>query len=80
MPRIKSLIIRAEFDVAKRSHNCQANPNHRVKMGQNRMKLRNRNGGVDNYCIKCSKKIVLRDLDKLGELLKEIENLNNSHD
>ena len=40
MARIKSLLIGAQLDQAKHSHNCQANDVHRIQAGDARLKVR----------------------------------------
>jgi hypothetical protein len=64
---IKSLVIRALIDVAGKSHNCQANSKHRVKMGDLRLKVRN-GRSWDHYCCDCARKMLELDIEKLKEL------------
>lgn len=64
---IKSIAIRAEIDCAGKSHNCQANSLHRVKMGDVRLKIRN-GRSWDHYCKECGEKIIQRGIDKLRAL------------
>ena len=64
---IRSLITRTEIDRAGRSHDCQANKTHRVKMGDLRLKVRN-GRSWDHYCEECGKKILARDIAKLQSL------------
>ena len=66
---IKSLITRVEIDIAARSHFCQANKNHRVTMGDVRLKVRN-GRSWDHYCQNCATTIISRDIAKLTDLLK----------
>ena len=72
MPRIRSLRIRAEVDVAQRAHNCQGNARHRLERGDKRLKVRN-GRSWDHYCIECAKTIVRRDADALEALARELE-------
>ncbi len=73
MPRIKTLLTTVEIDVAKRAHNCQGNPAHRLQMGDRRLAVKNERNW-DYYCIDCGMKILERDAAKLKEILAAIEN------
>lgn len=64
---LKSLITRAEIDVALRAHNCQANAHHRVEKGDIRLKVRN-GRSWDHYCRDCALSIIRRDIAKLTRL------------
>jgi hypothetical protein len=75
MARLKSLIARTEIDIVQRSHSCQRNANHKLKMGERRMKV-HENRSPDNYCITCSIEIVKNDIQKLNTLLIELESNN----
>lgn len=71
MPRIRSLRIRAEIDVARKAHNCQANARHRIERGDKRLKVRN-GRSWDHYCLECATNIIRRDiaaLEALGRVL-----------
>ena len=72
MPRIRSLRIRAEVDVAKRAHNCQANARHRIERGDKRLKVRN-GRSWDHYCLKCATTIVRRDIVGLEALARALD-------
>ena len=72
MPRIRSLCIRAEIDVAKRAHNCQANARHRIERGNKRLKVRN-GRNWDHYCLECATTIVRRDIAALEELMQALD-------
>lgn len=67
MARVKSLITQTRVDRAKRSHGCQANSNHRIEMGDARLKVKN-GRSWDHYCISCAKIILERDMEKLAGL------------
>lgn len=69
MGRTKSLIEQALVDTALKSHNCQANSNHRIAKGDIRLKVRN-GRGWDHYCKECADKIISSDITKLSELAK----------
>lgn len=75
MPRIRSLRIQTEVDVAQRAHNCQSNVRHRIKRGDKRLKVRNRRSW-DHYCIECARTIVLRDIGALEALAQELDKNN----
>ena len=64
---IKSLITRVHVDVARKSHNCQANSNHRIAKGDVRLKVRN-GRSWDHYCRNCALNILSRDIAKLKAL------------
>ena len=72
MPRIRSIIIRAEVDTAKRAHNCKGDDRHRLHGGETRLNVRN-GRGWDRYCLKCAITIVQRDKDKLDTLARNLE-------
>lgn len=72
MGRMKSLIIRAEFDEALKSHNCQHSSKHRIAMGQKRLKVRS-GRSWDHYCLECAKSILQHDAQKLQELARVVE-------
>jgi hypothetical protein len=65
--RIKSIVIRVEVDTAKKSHNCQANANHRIERGNTRLNVRN-GRSWDRYCVSCARTIIACDIAKLQNL------------
>lgn len=71
MPRIKSLIIHSEVDVAQRAHNCQGNAQHRIKRGDKRLKVR-KGRSCDHYCLECAKVMIQKSIAKLEELDREL--------
>lgn len=72
MGRLKSLVIKAELDTALKSHNCQANDNHRISKGESRLKVSN-GRSYNYYCIMCAKHILATDIKKLQTLEKHID-------
>lgn len=72
MPRIRSLRIRAEVDVAKKAHNCQANARHRIERGDKRLNIRN-GRSWDRYCLDCARTIVRNDIAALEALARELD-------
>jgi len=64
---IKSLVIRVEIDETVNAHNCQANPRHRLKGGDKRLKVRN-GRSWDHYCAACAAVIIRRDIVALQAL------------
>jgi len=68
---IKTLISGVGVDRAGKSHNCQANRNHRISMGDVRLKVKN-GRSWDHYCRDCALKIIDKDLAKL-EALRSLE-------
>lgn len=75
MPRVKSLLIRAEIDEAKKAHNCQANATHRIERGDRRLKVRN-GRSWDHYCIPCAVVIIGRDIATLQALQPRLQTPN----
>ena len=71
MPRVKSLRIRAEVDVAQRAHNCQGNVRHRIERGDKRLKVRN-GRSWEHYCLECARTIVRRDIGAFEALAREL--------
>lgn len=67
MPRIKSLLIAVKIDQALKSHGCQSNADHRIQMGDKRLKVRN-GRSWDHYCISCAAVILARDIAELQTL------------
>lgn len=72
MPRIRSLRIRAEVDVAQRAHNCQGNTRHRIERGDKRLKVRN-GRSWDHYCLECAMNIVRRDIAAFEALMRALD-------
>lgn len=60
----KSLLIRADVDIAGRAHNCQASARHRIEKGDVRLKVK-KGRSWEHYCLACAKKIISLDLEKL---------------
>ncbi|MGH9397265.1 MAG: hypothetical protein ACRD18_10505 [Terriglobia bacterium] len=73
MPRIKSLLIRAEIDEAQKAHNCQASAMHRIERGDTRLKVRN-GRSWDHYCVPCAVLIIERDIAELQDLQHRFNN------
>ena len=71
VPGTRTLITRAEVDLAKRGHNCKRNQNHRIEQGCRRLKIRN-GRSWDHYCMQCAKLIIERDMAKLETLAQEV--------
>jgi hypothetical protein len=72
VPRIKSVVIQTKIDLAKKSHNCQANENHRIRRGDTRLNVRN-GRSWDRYCVSCAVTILERDVARLQELQREVQ-------
>jgi hypothetical protein len=68
MARIKTLLTTVAIDLAKKSHNCQANAAHRVQMGDRRLGVK-KERSWDYYCIDCGTKILERDAEKIKATL-----------
>jgi len=72
MPRPKSLIsTKIQVDAAKRAHNCQHIPSHRIEKGDRRLKIP-KGRSFEHYCVKCAQRVVQRDIEKLRELERQL--------
>lgn len=71
MSNVRSLVIRAEIDQAKRSHSCQASKRHLISKGDLRLKVRT-GRSWDHYCCICAQKMIALDIEKLT-ILKEMQ-------
>ncbi len=67
MSRTRSIVETSEISTAKKSHNCQANANHRISMGDIRLGIR-KNRATEYYCRNCALKIIDRGLEHLSNL------------
>ena len=72
MPKPKSIILRVEVDEAQKAHNCQHNPNHRLRRGDKRLKVWNQRS-ADHYCVECALNIIERDMAKLRQLARQLQ-------
>lgn len=61
----RTLLTRAEVDIAQRGHNCQANGRHRIEKGDVRLKIR-KERSWEHYCVACGSAILARDAAKLS--------------
>jgi hypothetical protein len=66
----KSLIVRTEFDYAKKSHNCRADKDHRIQQGEKRLNVRV-GRSWSRYCMTCAAKILGKARARLAELAAE---------
>lgn len=71
MPRPKSIIQRVEVSEAKKAHNCQHNPNHRIERGDKRLTVLNQRSR-EHFCINCALDIIERDIAKLHGLAEQL--------
>lgn len=71
MSRIKEVVLRIEVDTAKKGHNCRANKNHRIKMGDTRLKLRVDRNWVP-YCSQCGELMLARGIGALENTLQRL--------
>ena len=65
----KSLVIRVLVDVARASHNCQANDKHRISKGDARLKVRN-GRSRDHYCRECAEIMISAGIQRLERVCK----------
>ena len=74
MPRPKSTIKNLEITTAKGSHNCKNNSKHRITKGEQRLSIKE-GRSTKNYCFNCALQFLKSDIQKLNELIIEIEKL-----
>lgn len=72
MSRLRSLIIHAEVDTAKKAHDCRSNHRHRIESGDRRLKVRN-GRSWQHYCFECAKAIVRNGISTLEVLASTLE-------
>jgi hypothetical protein len=72
MAGLKTLLLRAEIDVALHSHRCRRNKNHLIARGQRRLKVR-AGRSWKHYCLHCAVRIVERDSALLSALASAIK-------
>lgn len=77
MGRVRSLLDSVQFDRAQKSHNCQANRAHRIRMGERRLKVKV-GRSYEHYCLECACKILAADAAKIRELASELEEQSTS--
>lgn len=72
MAGIKSILCKAEFDSAVRTHTCRRNAAHTVARGDLRLKIRD-GRSWKHYCLACARQILNRDIQTLKDLLAQAE-------
>ncbi|PJE76763.1 hypothetical protein COV05_02775 [Candidatus Uhrbacteria bacterium CG10_big_fil_rev_8_21_14_0_10_48_16] len=72
MPRRKSILIRAEIDIALKSHNCQHNKAHRISQGDKRLKIKS-GRSWEHFCVACAKDILRDGVQRVEELIAQLE-------
>ena len=72
MPRPKSILQKVEVDQAGQAHNCKHNRTHRLESGDKRLKL-TVNRSYKHYCVACALAIIERDIAKLQELARQLQ-------
>lgn len=79
MPRPKSLLTRSLVDTALRGHKCQHNAHHLITRGDRRLKVWS-GRSYEHYCVECALATIERDIEKLGELERQLRGENAAHD
>lgn len=70
----KSLIVSMEITTAGRGHDCRYNKKHRLEKGFKRLTVRS-DGNDHHYCLGCAKIFLMNGVERLKELLLEVENI-----
>ena len=71
MGRPKSFLAGLSIDRAIKSHNCQHDSGHRIRMGDARLKVRVERS-FEHYCLACAKRFLEADIARTQALLQEI--------
>lgn len=71
MARPKSFLKPLAIDRAARSHNCQHNASHRIRVGDVRLKRRV-GRTYEHYCAACALAMIERDLIALENLRRQL--------
>ena len=72
MSRPRSLIVSMAITAAGSSHNCRNNDGHRIAKGVKRLTIKS-DGDQHHYCLACAKGFLVKDVERLHELLAEVE-------
>ena len=70
----KSLIVSMEITTVGRAHDCRYNKRHRLEKGDRRLTVRS-DGDEHHYCLECAKVFLRKDVERLRQLLAEVEAL-----
>lgn len=70
--RLPSTIKNAKIETAERLHPCHRNDTHRIRNGDKRLAI---TVGRDThrYCVACARAAILRDQEKLANLLAGLD-------
>ncbi len=77
MPRPKSFLHTLDVDRARKAHNCQHNPRHRLQLGDTRLKVKV-NQTYEHFCRQCALEIINRDIERLAQLARQLEAANGN--
>jgi hypothetical protein len=72
MGRRKSFLKSIEIDIAKKSHDCKHNKNHRINTGDKRLSLKV-GRTHERYCVECAKESLKADIAKLEYILNHLK-------
>ena len=74
MARPKSLLVSMEITQAGHAHDCHFNKAHRILKGDKRLTVRE-NGNKQHYCLACARTFLVRDAERLGRSVAEVDGL-----
>lgn len=74
MSRPKSTLKNINLTIAKSAHNCKHNSSHRILKGDKRLTIKEDRSNK-NYCLTCALASLKRDMEKIQDLVDEIESL-----
>jgi hypothetical protein len=72
MAKPKTFVDSMVVDVAKKSHNCQHNRNHRIEMGDKRLSVK-AGRGHDRFCKDCAIETLQRDITSIELTISQLE-------
>lgn len=71
MAKPKSLIKNIQLTIAKRSHSCKSNAQHKIANGEARLTVKE-GQNESNYCLECGKRFLQLAMDDLSEMQRKI--------
>jgi len=72
MARAKVLHKKLEVDAAGKTHKCQHNKNHVIRMGDLRLKV-TEDRSHEHYCLACAAKFLSSSIEALNKLLDDVK-------
>jgi hypothetical protein len=73
MPK-KSVVLRMEIQTVQRFHKCQYNDRHELTKNKQRLAIWT-DGDSQNYCLPCGKSFITAGIQRLQELLTELDKI-----